>query len=146
LKVAGKPWRTIWLGADGWSVEAIDQTRLPAELVVVRFATLDDAARAIRTMQVRGAPLIGVAAAFGLCLALREDPSDAGLERAVAALLATRPTAVNLRHALERMRTALAAVPPAERVSESYRIAAGLADGSCASSRVASRTGRRCGC
>jgi len=99
MKVKGKPTRTIWPGADGASVEIIDQTRLPHDFAVVRLATLDDAAHAIRSMLVRGAPLIGATAAYGLWLALRADPSDAGLRRAGETLLATRPTAVNLRWA-----------------------------------------------
>ena len=102
MRVGGVAYRTIRVAEDGFTVEIIDQTRLPARVRVVALRTLDDAARAIRTMQVRGAPLIGVAAAYGVCLALRADPSDAALERACAALLATRPTAVNLRWALER--------------------------------------------
>jgi len=128
LKVAGTSYRTLWLAEDGWSVEVIDQTRLPAEFRTARLATLADAARAIRTMQVRGAPLIGVAAAFGVCLALRVDPSDRGLAAAVETLLATRPTAVNLRRAMERMHAALQGVPPGERVAQAYRLAGELAD------------------
>src|SRR5262249_55729585 len=89
---------------------------------------LDDAVRAIRTMQVRGAPLIGVTAAYGLCLALRADSSDAALERACAALLATRPTAVNLRWALARMREALTGAAPTARAPAAYAAAGALAD------------------
>ena len=107
MNVNGKPHRTIWLGDDGWSVEIIDQTQLPHRLVVERLASLDDAARAIRDMHVRGAPLIGVTAAYGLALAMRADPSDAHLAHACAVLAATRPTAVNLRWALDRMRAVL---------------------------------------
>ena len=86
MKVDGKPTRTIWLEADGWSVGIIDQTVLPHRFATLRLTTLDDMARAIKTMQVRGAPLIGAAAAYGMCLALRADASDEGLERAYAAL------------------------------------------------------------
>ena len=88
MKVDGRPMRTIWLEPDGWSVGIIDQTALPHRFARLRLQTLDDAARAIRTMQVRGAPLIGAAAAYGVCLALRADPSDHGLERACAVLAA----------------------------------------------------------
>jgi methylthioribose-1-phosphate isomerase len=95
---------------------------------VVELRTLDDAVRAIAAMQVRGAPLIGVTAAYGVCLALRADPSDAALARASAALHATRPTAVNLRWALARMGEELAGVPPSERAAAAYRAAAALAD------------------
>jgi methylthioribose-1-phosphate isomerase len=128
LKVRGKPYRTLWLAEDGWSVELIDQTRLPAEFQVVRLTTLAQAASAIRTMQLRGAPLIGVAAAYGICLALREDPSDRSLADAARALLATRPTAVNLRWALERMRAGVAPLAGDARVAAAYRLAAELAE------------------
>src|SRR5882724_8085471 len=100
MKVGGRHTRSIWLEADGWSVGAIDQTQLPHRFATIRLATLDDAAHAIRSMQVRGAPLIGATAAYGICLALREDPSDAALAAAHKALLATRPTAINLAWAL----------------------------------------------
>src|SRR5205823_13896315 len=103
MKVAGRPMRTIWLAEDGRTVEIIDQTRLPHELVILRLASAADAARAIRDMQVRGAPLIGAAAAYGVALAMAEDPSQKGLDRAVESLAATRPTAVNLRWALDGM-------------------------------------------
>ncbi len=104
MKVDGKPTRTIWLEADGWSVGIIDQTVLPHRFATLRLTTLDDAARAIKTMQVRGAPLIGAAAAYGVCLALRADASDEASTAPIAALLATRPTAINLKWALDEMR------------------------------------------
>src|SRR5262245_61042075 len=107
MNVGGKPYRTIWLNEDGWSVEIIDQTRLPHRFKTRTLHDLTDAAHAIRSMQVRGAPLIGVTAAYGLCLALREDSSDSGIDRACETLMATRPTAVNLRWAVEEMRTIL---------------------------------------
>jgi methylthioribose-1-phosphate isomerase len=128
LKVRGKSYRTLWVGADGWSVEIIDQTRLPAEFHVLRLTTLAEVAHAIRSMQLRGAPLIGVAAAYGLCLALRDDPSDSALATARETLLATRPTAVNLRWALERMETELRPLAPAARLSVAYRAAGAMAD------------------
>ena len=106
----------------------IDQTALPAEFRILRLETVEDAARAIREMQVRGAPLIGVAAAYGLCLALRADPSAASLAAAHSTLLAARPTAVNLRWALDRMAAALNPVAPGARVVAAYRLAAELAD------------------
>src|SRR6202007_375749 len=99
MKVDGKHTRTIWVEADGWSVGIIDQTALPTPFTPVRLAALADGARAIATMQVRGAPLIGATAAYGVALALRADASDEALERACAALLATRPTAVHLNRA-----------------------------------------------
>ena len=96
MKIHGRHYRSIWVAADGWSVEVIDQIALPHDLRVLTLATVDDAAEAIRTMQVRGAPLIGATAAYGVCLALRRDPSDRNLAAARARLVATRPTAVNL--------------------------------------------------
>lgn len=128
MKVAGKPTRSIWVNPDGWSVGIIDQTLLPHRFATARLATLDDAAHAIRAMLVRGAPLIGATAAYGLCLAVREDASDDGIARAATTLLATRPTAVNLRWALQRMRSALGACAPSERVSAAYALAAELCD------------------
>ena len=107
MKIDGKPTRTIWLEADGKSVGIIDQTRLPHRFVTARLANLADAARAIQSMQVRGAPLIGAPAAYGIALAVAEDPSDESIEHAAATLAATRPTAVNLAWALQRMRRVL---------------------------------------
>ena len=128
MKVSGKPYRTLWVGADGWSVEIIDQTRLPLEFQVLRLTKLAEVAHAIRSMQLRGAPLIGVAAAYGICLALREDPSDTALAAARETLLATRPTAVNLRWALEQMETVLRPLAPGARLDAAYRTAGAMAD------------------
>ena len=128
MKVAGRPTRTIWLHADGWSVEIIDQTQLPHRYTTARLTTLDEAAHAIRAMLVRGAPLIGATAAYGLCLALRKDASDETLAAAAKTLLATRPTAVNLRWALERMQTALLPLEPAQRPAAAYVLAAEICD------------------
>jgi methylthioribose-1-phosphate isomerase len=136
MKVNGKGMRSIWLEPDGWSVGIIDQTLLPHALVTTRLTTLAEAAAAISTMQVRGAPLIGSAAAYGLCLALRADRSDAALDDACRILAATRPTAINLRWALEEMRDRLHAVPPAERVSEAYRQAAAICEADVATNRA----------
>ena len=97
MNIAGRPTRTIWLAADEVTVEVLDQTKLPHAVEVRRLTSLADAAEAIRTMVVRGAPLIGVTGAYGLALAMREDASDAALARAAEVLAATRPTAVNLR-------------------------------------------------
>ena len=117
MRVGGKALRSIWPGDGAASVEIIDQTLLPHELRIASIFTLSEAARAIETMQVRGAPLIGVTAAYGLALAMRADPSGANLDAATARLLATRPTAVNLRFALDRMRQHLLALPEVERAS-----------------------------
>src|SRR5262249_25850827 len=103
MKISGTAYRSIWLNDDGWSVTIIDQTKLPHAFETIRLETREQAAHAIKTMEVRGAPLIGVTAAYGLCLALRQDPSDQSLTRASAFLGATRPTAVNLRWALQDM-------------------------------------------
>ena len=107
MKVDGKPMRTIWLEPDGWSVGVIDQTALPHRLITTRLTSLDEAAQAIRSMVIRGAPLIGATAAYGICLALRADASDESLERAYAMLIATRPTAINLKWALDEMTAAV---------------------------------------
>ena len=128
MRIDGKATRTIWLAADGWSIDIIDQTKLPHRFEVVRLTTLAEAAHAIKAMIVRGAPLIGATAAYGLALALRADASDASLTESVAVLLATRPTAVNLRWALERMEARLRPLPPSERVAAAYAEAAAVAD------------------
>ncbi len=107
MKIDGKQMRTIWVEPDGASIGIIDQTQLPHRFAIVRLETLDDVARAIKTMQVRGAPLIGAAAAYGVWLALRADASDEALDQACATLIATRPTAVNLAWALEDMLAAV---------------------------------------
>jgi methylthioribose-1-phosphate isomerase len=127
MRIDGTAYRTIWPDGDG-AVAIIDQTRLPHDFAVVRLTSLEEAAHAIRAMLVRGAPLIGAAAAYGVALALRADASDRGLERACATLLATRPTAVNLRWALERMRGLLAPLPEARRVEAAEAEAAAIAD------------------
>ena len=120
MNVQGRPYRTIWPGADRASVEIIDQTRLPHAFVIARLESLAEVADAIRSMRVRGAPLIGAAAAYGLWLALRNDPSDEALRAAGKALMATRPTAVNLRWAIERMTAWLAPLPEAGRAGEAF--------------------------
>lgn len=128
MKIDGQPYRTIWLGADGTTVQAIDQTLLPHRFVIRELTTLEDAERAIRTMIVRGAPLIGAAAAYGMALAMAADASDAGLERAYDVLLASRPTAVNLRWALDDLRALLGPLPQGNRREAAYRRAAEICD------------------
>lgn len=103
MKVHGVDWRPIQPGPDGRSVVIIDQTRLPHHFETVELRSRDEAAHAIRAMLVRGAPLIGATAAYGVALAMREDASDAALEKAIEVLRATRPTAVNLFWALQIM-------------------------------------------
>ena len=124
MKVNGKPYRSIWLNQDGWSVDIIDQTRLPHEFEIVRMTSLEDAAHAIEVMQVRGAPLIGATAAYGVCLALHEDASDENLDTALERLGRTRPTAVNLRWALKLMGDALKPKSANERLAAAYDLAA----------------------
>ncbi len=136
MKVGGEDRRTIRVREDGWSVEIIDQTRLPHDFELVILRDVADAAEAIRSMRVRGAPLIGVTAAYGLCLQARVDASDAALDSAGAQLLATRPTAVNLSWALAEMRVALRDAPPSERVERAYARAAALADADVATCRA----------
>lgn len=128
MKIDGRDYRTIFPDADGASVQVIDQTRLPFAFELRRLASLDDAAHAIRTMIVRGAPLIGVTAAYGLALAMREDASAGAIERAVAALTATRPTAINLRWALERVAAGLRTAPEARRAALAFAEARRIAE------------------
>ncbi|MGE5537616.1 MAG: S-methyl-5-thioribose-1-phosphate isomerase [Gemmatimonas sp.] len=127
MKIKGRSYRTIWPTPDG-AVEIIDQTRLPHDFVTVRLETPEAVAEAIRVMRVRGAPLIGVTAAYGVALAVAADPNDAALERAVALLGATRPTAINLRWALERIGGALRRLPSRERRAAAFAEAAAMAD------------------
>src|SRR6202048_852843 len=128
MKVDGKPTRSIWLETDGWSVGIVDQTLLPHRFAVARLTSLNEVARAIRGMQVRGAPLIGAAAAYGICLALRQDASAEGRERAAATLVRTRPTAINLKWALDEMTAAVRNQTRAARVDAAYRRAAEICD------------------
>jgi len=128
MLVDGVAHRTIWLGADGWSVEIIDQTRLPHEFVTARLETAAAMAHAISVMQVRGAPLIGAAAAYGMALAMHADRSDAALDSAHGELLATRPTAVNLRWALDGMRDLLRPLDPGARRDAAYARAAEICE------------------
>jgi methylthioribose-1-phosphate isomerase len=141
MKVGGKPMRSIWLEPNGWSVGVIDQTALPHRLVTARLTTLEEAAHAIRAMQIRGAPLIGATAAYGMCLALRADASDEGLEHAYAALLATRPTAINLKWALDEMVAAVRNRPRAERSAVAYRRAAEISEEDIAINSAIGRNG-----
>ena len=124
MLVHGTPYRSIWLEDDGRCFAIIDQTKLPHQFVRQRLETLEDAVVAIKDMLVRGAPLIGATTACGICLGLLEDSSNAGLELLSSKLLAARPTAVNLRWAVDRMRALLEKIPPDERVAAAYSEAA----------------------
>jgi methylthioribose-1-phosphate isomerase len=128
MKVDGRHFRSIWLAQDNWSVDAIDQRRLPHEFVIARLETADAAADAIRSMLVRGAPLIGATAAFGMALAVRDDRSDDGIDRAYELLIATRPTAINLKWALDEMKRVLKRSAPSERAQIAYARAVAIAD------------------
>ena len=128
VKVGDRHYRSIWISDDGRAVDIIDQTRLPHEFVVARLETLEEAAEAIETMRVRGAPLIGATAAYGLALAAREDATDAALDAAYRTLLATRPTAVNLRWALDDVMAVIRQLPPERRAEAACRRAAEICD------------------
>jgi methylthioribose-1-phosphate isomerase len=142
MRIDGTPYRTVWVDSnDGWSVHILDQTKLPWALQIVRLTTRDEAAHAIKAMQARGAPLIGAVAAYGLCLALRADASTEAMERDAALLNETRPTAVNLRWALDRMLTRLRNTQTADRVAAAYAEAALIADEDVAQNQAIGRHG-----
>ncbi|MBR1203931.1 MULTISPECIES: S-methyl-5-thioribose-1-phosphate isomerase [unclassified Bradyrhizobium] len=128
MKVDGRHFRSIWLEPDGWSVGAIDQRRLPHEFIVAKIKTADEAGEAISSMLVRGAPLIGATAAYGMALAMRADSSDAALDRAGKMLAATRPTAINLKWAIDEMQRALAPLAASARAEAAYARAREIAD------------------
>ena len=128
MKVDGKPYRTIWLNPDGWSVGIIDQTRFPHVFETMTLRTLQDAAHAIKNMLVRGAPLIGATAAYGMAVAARSDGSDSGLSSAYDTLHATRPTAINLKWALDEMMRVLKPLAAEARPERAYRRAAEICD------------------
>jgi len=128
MKIGGKSYRTLWPTPQGDAIEVIDQTLLPHRFATRRLADLDSTIRAIKTMVVRGAPLIGATAAYGFAMALRADPSDAALGDAFERVLASRPTAVNLRFALEATRDLVAPLPPSQRAAAAWRQAEALAD------------------
>ena len=128
MNVDGNPTRTIWPATDGISVEIIDQTLLPHRYEIATLRKVDDAAHAIKAMLVRGAPLIGATAAYGIWLAMLADTSNAGLKRAYAQLFATRPTAVNLRWALDRAKEALDPLSPNDRTDRARTLAAEICD------------------
>jgi methylthioribose-1-phosphate isomerase len=143
MKVNGKHTRSIWLEADGQSVGIIDQTLLPHRYATLQLKTCEDAAHAIQSMQARGAPLIGAVAAYGLALAVRADASDENLERAYAALHATRPTAVNLQWALNEIMAVVRNRPRDERLAAAFQRAAEICDEDVAMSEAIGRHGAR---
>ena len=128
MKINGKAYRTIWMADDGQAVTIIDQTKLPHIFETVDMATAEDAFRAIKDMLVRGAPLIGVTAAYGVALAMRDDPSDEGVLKVCGYLNSARPTAINLRWALDDMQGHLMAFPVSDRVEAAFVRAHQMAD------------------
>jgi methylthioribose-1-phosphate isomerase len=135
MRVDGTPMRTIWPSGHG-AVKIIDQTRLPHEFVTLELKTLDDAVAAIKSMQVRGAPLIGATAAYGVALALKVDSSDGSLDHACRVLAASRPTAINLRWAVDRARREVGRHAAVDRVPVAWRLAAAIADEDVAINRA----------
>lgn len=135
MDVGGEACRTIWRHARTGEITIIDQTKLPFAFETRVLHTLDEAAEAIRTMRVRGAPLIGATAAYGMCLALEDDPSDDGINRAYDTLLATRPTAINLKWALDKVAAAARGMPPAARYAAADKVAAALCEDDVATCR-----------
>ncbi|TXH82724.1 MAG: S-methyl-5-thioribose-1-phosphate isomerase, partial [Rhizobium sp.] len=127
MKVGERHYHTIWLNEDGRSVDIIDQRWLPHEFRVVTLKTVGEIAVAIRDMWVRGAPLIGVTAAYGVAIAMANDPSDTHLNAVWEELNETRPTAINLRWALNAMRDHLRPLPEGGRAKAAYDRAAEIA-------------------
>ncbi|MGV0908118.1 S-methyl-5-thioribose-1-phosphate isomerase [Martelella sp. FOR1707] len=141
MKVGDKHYRTIWPHQDGRSVEIIDQRWLPHDFRVVTLSTVDEIATAIADMWVRGAPLIGVTAAYGVAIAMADDPSDTNLDATYNKLHATRPTAINLKWALDEMRHTLSNVATEKRAETAYRRAAEIADEDVELNRAIGRHG-----
>jgi methylthioribose-1-phosphate isomerase len=140
MNYQGKRWRTIWRNADD-TVGVIDQRLLPHEFKTLTLCTMEECAEAIRNMTVRGAPLIGATAAYGICFALREDSSDAAFGAAYQTLHKTRPTAINLKWALDQMQAAVAQLPPAKRLEAAWKRAAELCDEDVAVNEAIGRHG-----
>ncbi|MEM7301599.1 MAG: S-methyl-5-thioribose-1-phosphate isomerase [Pseudomonadota bacterium] len=128
MKVNGTPYRSIWYDHDAGEVKIIDQRWLPHEFIVVSLTTLEAVATSIADMWVRGAPLIGATAAYGMAVQMGINSSDEALDEAWTVLEKTRPTAINLRWALDRCRNYLRTVPVAERAEKSMQLAHEIAD------------------
>ena len=141
MKINGKHTRSIWLEGDGQTIGIIDQTLLPHRYATLQLKSCEEAAHAIKSMQTRGAPLIGAVAAYGLAMALRKDASDENLERAYMALLSTRPTAINLKWALDEIMAAVRNRPRDERVTAAYKRAAEICEEDAAMSEAIGRHG-----
>jgi methylthioribose-1-phosphate isomerase len=136
MQIGGTHYRTIWPAEDGSAIHIIDQTKLPFTFETRRLTTSAEAAHAIRAMIVRGAPLIGATAAWGVALAMRFDASDAALADAIAELGATRPTAVNLHWALQRVEALLRPLAPAQRPQAAWDAATAICDEDAATCRA----------
>ena len=141
MKVGDKHFRSIWVAEDGRTVEIIDQRWLPHQFKIEPLKTLEAAAVAIKDMWVRGAPLIGATAAYGVAIEMDHDPSDTALDNAWNVLHETRPTAINLRWALDDMKGVLAPLPPAERAAAAYKRAAEICDEDVAINRAIGENG-----
>ncbi len=128
MNIDGKPFRTIWYNEADRNVKIIDQTQLPHHLKIATLNSLDDVCHAILEMLVRGAPLIGATAAYGIAIACRENATDDALDMAAMRLLATRPTAVNLRWAVKRICTLLKTYPLEQREKTAFNFAQELCD------------------
>ncbi len=128
MKINGTHYRSIAVNEDGWSVRIFDQQKLPWKLVHLKLETMDQAAHAIKEMQTRGAPMLAMTGAYGLCLALRENSSGENLQKSYDTLLATRPTAVNLRWALDEIMNAVKDVDEDDRIAVAYKRAAEMCD------------------
>ena len=128
MKIAGRAYRTLWPTPEGAAIEVIDQTCLPHRFATRRLFDLNSTVDAIKTMVVRGAPLIGATAAYGYALALQADPSDRALNLAYDKLLASRPTAVNLRFCLDEAASCTRPLPEAERAAAAWRRAGELCE------------------
>jgi methylthioribose-1-phosphate isomerase len=139
MNYRGQRWRTIW--REGDAIGVIDQRLLPHEFKTLTLRSMPECAEAIRNMTVRGAPLIGATAAYGMCLALREDAGDASLALAYQTLHATRPTAINLKWALDRLQAAVAQLPEEKRLDCAWQEAARLCDEDVAVNEAIGRHG-----
>ncbi len=140
MKIQGKHYRSVWpVGEDAFGI--IDQTKLPHEFVTLVLRDVEAAAHAIKSMQTRGAPLIGAVGAYGLALAVREDSSDDHIQKMVEMLAETRPTAINLKWALWRMRGALLNQPREKRAALAWKEAALIADEDVAMSQAIGQNG-----
>ncbi|KGQ70104.1 methylthioribose-1-phosphate isomerase [Chelonobacter oris] len=123
MKINGKYYRTVWFSDDKRSISIIDQTKLPFKFEILKLTTVTDVANAIQNMNVRGAPLIGAAAAYGVAIAMNDDPSDENLVNAYNLLVKTRPTAINLKWALDRCITVLKQISIEQRTIQAAILA-----------------------